>query len=87
MLPAPCPAQCDPRGRRSLRPTRTNKAILKRTLETTVQGNRFGQRMMLFTNRSGWHQSLADLADSLTFRSKADYENYLTRLADLPRAQ
>ena len=63
---------------------RTNKAILKRTLESTVQGNRFGQRMMLFTNRSGWHQSLADLADSLTFRSKADYENYLTRLAAYP---
>jgi hypothetical protein len=31
--------------------------------------------MMLFTNREGWHQSLAGLSDSLTFRSKADYEN------------
>jgi uncharacterized protein (DUF885 family) len=63
---------------------RTSKAILKRTLEAVVAGNRFGQRTMLFTNRSGWHQSLAGLGDSLTFRNKADYENYLQRLAAYP---
>ena len=40
--------------------------------------------MMLFTNRSGWHQNLAGLADGLTFRTKADYDNYLKRLAAYP---
>ena len=63
---------------------RVNKSILKRTLEESVEANRFGQRMMLFSNRSGWHQSLAGLSDSLTFRNRADYDNYLKRLAQYP---
>src|SRR5688500_12003570 len=63
---------------------RANKAILKRGLEEWIEGNRFGQRMMLFTNREGWHQSIAGLSDNLTFRTKADYENYLKRLAQYP---
>jgi uncharacterized protein (DUF885 family) len=61
-----------------------NKSILKRGLEEAIEGNRFGQRMMLFTNREGWHQSIAGLSDRLTFRNKADYENYLKRLAAYP---
>ncbi len=63
---------------------RVSKAILKRTLESIVDGNRFGQRMMLFTNRSGWHQSIAGVSEGLTFRNQADYENYLQRLAAYP---
>jgi uncharacterized protein (DUF885 family) len=64
---------------------RVNKAILLRSLEEWVEGNRFGQRMMLFTNRSGWHQSIADLADGLSFTSARDYDNYLKRLAAYPK--
>ena len=63
---------------------RINKAILARGLEEILEANRFGQRMMLFSNRSGWHQSIAGLADSLTFRSRADYDNYLKRLSQYP---
>jgi len=63
---------------------RVDKSILKRNLETAIEANRFGQRTMLFTNRSGWHQELASIADNLTFRGKADYENYLSRLAKYP---
>jgi uncharacterized protein (DUF885 family) len=63
---------------------RGNRAILKRGLEETIEGNRFGQRMMLFSNRSGWHQSIAGLSDNLTFRSATDYENYLKRLVQYP---
>ncbi|HXG81909.1 MAG TPA: DUF885 domain-containing protein, partial [Sphingomicrobium sp.] len=63
---------------------RVNKAILKRTLEDSIEGNRFGQRMILFSNRGGWHQSLADLSENLVFRNAADYENYLKRLAQYP---
>jgi len=61
-----------------------NKAILRRGLEEWIEGNRFGQRMMIFSNRGGWHQNIAGLSDSLTFRTKADYENYLKRLALYP---
>ena len=63
---------------------RVNKSILKRGLEEAIEANRFGQRMMLFTNRSGWHQNMAGLADNLTFRTAADYDNYLKRLAAYP---
>ena len=61
-----------------------NKAIFKRGLEESIEANGFGERMMLFTNRSGWHQSLAGLADNTTFKTSADYDNYLKRLAAYP---
>ena len=63
---------------------RVNKAILRRNLADSVEANRFGQRTMIFTNRSGWHQQIAGLADNLTFKSRIDYENYLKRLAQYP---
>lgn len=61
-----------------------DKAILERSLEAAVVGNRFGQRMMLFSTYSGWHQSMAGMAGNLSFREGADYENYLKRLAAYP---
>ena len=63
---------------------RINKTILRRTLSESIEANGFGQRMMIFSNRSGWHQQMAGLADSLTFRTRADYDNYLRRLAAYP---
>jgi len=63
---------------------RINKAILLRGLSEAIEANRFDQRMMLFTNRNGWHQNIAGLADNLTFRTRADYDNYLKRLAQYP---
>ena len=63
---------------------RINKAILRRSLSEAIEANGFGQRMMIFTNRSGWHQALAGLADGLTFHTRADYNNYLKRLAAYP---
>ena len=64
---------------------RTNHAILKRSLAETVEANRFPQRTMLFTTYYGWHQGFASMAGNLPFRTKADYESYLTRLAQYPR--
>jgi uncharacterized protein (DUF885 family) len=64
---------------------RVNRAILRRSLAETVEGNRFGQRMMLFTTYAGWHQNFAGLADNLPFRSRADYESYLARLEQYPK--
>ncbi len=63
---------------------RLNKAILKRSLAEAVEANGFGQRMMLFSNRSGWHQQMAGLANGLTFKTRADYDNYLKRLTAYP---
>ena len=63
---------------------RINRAILKRMLEEQIEGNRFGQRMILFTNREGFHQTIAGLADVVPLRTRADYESYLARLARYP---
>lgn len=63
---------------------RTNKAILSRLLSEQIEANRFGERQMLFTTYYGWHQSAAELANSLPFQTRADYESYLTRLAQYP---
>ena len=43
------------------------------------------QRDMLFTTYYGWHQGFAGLARGLPFRTRADFESYLTRLAQYPR--
>ncbi|HEY0412710.1 MAG TPA: DUF885 domain-containing protein [Allosphingosinicella sp.] len=64
---------------------RANRAILKRSLEGTVEGNRYPQRVMLFTTYYGWHQGFAGMADNLPFRTRADYESYLARIAQYPK--
>lgn len=63
----------------------TNKGVLVRMLSDQIEGNRYGQRMMLFTTYDGWHQSFAGMADNLPFRTRADYESYLKRLSLYPR--
>ncbi|NNC47783.1 MAG: DUF885 domain-containing protein [Sphingomonas sp.] len=65
--------------------TQVAKAILMRSLSETVEANSYGQRLMLFTNRGGWHQSIAGLGRNLVFESAQDYENYLARLAAYPK--
>ncbi|HST37219.1 MAG TPA: DUF885 domain-containing protein [Allosphingosinicella sp.] len=72
------PAQLQPADR-------VNHAILRRLLSEGIEENGFGQRDMLFTTYAGWHQSFAGMARGLPFRSRADYESYLTRLALYPR--
>jgi uncharacterized protein (DUF885 family) len=64
---------------------RTNRAILKRSLADIVEANRYGQRVMLFTTYAGWHQGFADLANSVPLRTRADFESYLTRIAQYPK--
>ncbi|RED17681.1 DUF885 domain-containing protein [Parasphingopyxis lamellibrachiae] len=62
----------------------TNFGILDRLLSETIEGNGFGQRVMLFTTYSGWHQSFAGLANALSFQTPSDFESYLTRLSLYP---
>ena len=64
---------------------RTNHAILRRTLAETVEANRYPQRTMLFTTYYGWHQGFVSMAGNLPFRTRADYQSYLTRLAQYPQ--
>ncbi len=64
---------------------RVNRGVLGRLLEEGIEANSFRQRLMLFTTYSGWHQNFAGLADNLPFRTKADYESYLARIAQYPK--
>ena len=66
-------------------PTGSTAAILRRLLAEDVEANGFGQRDMLFTTYAGWHQGFAGLARNLPFRTRADFESYLTRIAQYPR--
>ncbi|PTQ10924.1 DUF885 domain-containing protein [Sphingomonas oleivorans] len=65
-------------------PERENKAILARLLREQVEANRFAQREILLTTYSAWHQEFAGLANDLPFRTRADYQSYLDRLAAYP---
>jgi len=64
---------------------RVNRAILIRQLGETVEEDGFGQRDMLFTTYYGWHQGFVGLARGLPFATRADFDSYLTRMAQYPR--
>lgn len=64
---------------------RVNQGILARTLHEAVEANRFGQRAINFSNRSGWHQDFAGMADNLPFKIKADFASYNARLKQFAR--
>ena len=61
-----------------------NRAVLKRQLEDAVEGNRFGQRQLLYSTLGSYHDFLAGMAENIPFRSYADYDNYLARLEQVP---
>jgi uncharacterized protein (DUF885 family) len=61
-----------------------NRVILKRQLEAQIESNRFGQRMLLYSILGSYHNNLAGLGEQLPFRTRADYDNYLARLALVP---
>lgn len=63
---------------------RITRAILRRDLVESVEGNRYGQRTVLFTTYAGWQTGFADLADDHPFRDRADYDAYVARLAAYP---
>lgn len=65
--------------------SKVEAGILRRTLNSTIEGNRFGQRVVNFTTYSSWHQQFAGMADNLPFRTKADFESYNQRLSQYAR--
>ena len=62
----------------------TNYAILKDNLERSIEANGFGQRMIRYSILGSYHGYLAGLADIQSFRSYADYDNYLARIGQVP---
>jgi uncharacterized protein (DUF885 family) len=67
-------------------PTKVEAGILRRSLNSAIEGNRFGQRAINFTTYSSWHQQLAGMAQNLPFKTKRDFESYNARLTQYARA-
>ncbi len=63
---------------------RTNYAILRRSLQDSIESNRFGARQMLYSTLGSMHDTYAGIGEAQPFRSTADYENYLERIAQVP---
>ncbi|MBA3527310.1 MAG: DUF885 domain-containing protein [Pseudomonadota bacterium] len=63
---------------------RTSYAILERSLQNAIESNRFGARQMLFSTLGSAHDSYAGIGETQPFRTNADYENYLERIAAVP---
>jgi uncharacterized protein (DUF885 family) len=58
-----------------------NYAILRGQLQNTIDFNRFGERMVQYSSNGSYHNGLVDQLTSIPLRARADYDNYLARLA------
>ena len=65
--------------------SKVEAGILRQSLNSTIEGNRFGQRAINFTTYSSWHQQIASISRNLPFKTKADFESYNARLAQYAR--
>ncbi|MFN3620876.1 DUF885 domain-containing protein [Sphingorhabdus sp.] len=65
--------------------SKVEAGILRRSLVSSIEGNKFGQRAINFTTYSSWHQQIASMSRNLPFKTKADFESYNARLAQYGR--
>lgn len=78
-------AALDKIPRASLPPAdQANFSILRYQLANIVESNKFGSRALTYGGRGGIHNYYAGLADQQPFRTPADYDNYLARIALVP---
>ena len=63
---------------------RSNQAVLQRTLEDQSMLNGFGQRQLLYSSLGSYHEYLATMGENIPMRTRAEYDNYLARLALVP---
>ena len=61
-----------------------NYSILHRQLANAIESNRFGSRALNYGGSGGTHNYFAGMADQQPFRTRADYDNYLARIALVP---
>ncbi len=62
-----------------------NYQLLLLDLNNDIEGENFGGKYLLMTNRNGPHTTISGLPDRLPFFTLADYESYVARLNDTPR--
>jgi len=61
-----------------------NHAILKDNLEGLIEASKFGQRQLYYSILGSYHGGIAGMGEQQAFRSYADYDNYLARIAFVP---
>ena len=61
-----------------------NYSILHRQLANAIEVDRFGSRAIAYGGSGGLHNFYAGMADQQPFRTRADYDNYLARIALVP---
>ena len=61
-----------------------NHAILKDNLESFIGASKFGQRQLYYSVLGSYHGGIAGMGEQQAFRSTADYDNYLARIALVP---
>ena len=66
-------------------PEKLNHALMLRSLREALDGAQFKDREMPATQFGGIHLGYAGLAFDSPFRNKKDYEDYLSRLHQIPR--
>ena len=64
---------------------RITHAMLLREIGERIADYEYGAWQMPFTADSGFHTEVAQMPRNCRFHSEADYEAYLTRLAEIPR--
>jgi uncharacterized protein (DUF885 family) len=62
-----------------------NKRLMVRDLSMTLEGARFKEWEMPVTQLWGWHLDLPQYVLLLSFQSVKDYEDYISRLKQIPR--
>ena len=62
-----------------------NHAILAYRLADQIDEYRFGAHLMPLTSESGFHTSLGFMVQRGSFKTLADYQHYLQKLAAIPR--
>ncbi|WP_309602027.1 DUF885 domain-containing protein [Sphingomonas sp.] len=63
---------------------KANYAILKDNLEGSIEANGFGQRQLYYSILGSYHGGIAGMGEGQPFRTFADYDNYLARIAFVP---
>jgi uncharacterized protein (DUF885 family) len=61
-----------------------NRSVLLYSLQNKIDEYRYNAHYTPFTAESGFHVDISSIASKIDFKTVADYEDYLSRLARLP---
>ncbi len=66
---------------------RINFDLVKRDIELSIEGDKFGDDYLVLDHLDGLHMEVADLLQAMPAVTKADYENMISRLEKVPAVE